>query len=657
MSDEKARLELLAEYGVLDTGPDDTLDELVQLASAICETPVALVSLVDETRQWFKAKVGLAATETPREYAFCAHAIAAEDPALFTVEDARVDPRFLDNPLVTGDPNVVFYAGAPLVAEGGAKLGTLCVIDRTPRRLSALQEQTLTTLSKAVVRHLQALRREKESLTFRSFVEASGVFMSVRDLQERFDFINPAGRKLVGLQSVEAARQLSSEQLVVGVGELETNRENAVRSDVLYRNQASGELIPVAQHAFPIRDVHGQIVSTGMIARDLRVSNQEDAERLLTLRRMEELAELARLREADLTTVTDSIPLLVSFVDADARYRLINHAYEEWFGQTRADLVGRKVRDVVGEAAWARLGPSVERGLAGERFDFEQYAVPYRYGGTRDIKVSFIPHQNATGGVDGYVALIEDISVRRRLEQEREVALAKISQLLSFEQQLIGIVSHDIRNPLNVIGLSASLLGQYEDLSGDATKLVQRIRNASERATRLVKDLLDFTQARLGGGLQMHRRPVALQDIVQPVVDEVVAAFPSREVALDEQPDLRGEWDPERLAQVIQNLLGNAIKYSTKGSLVQVSTRGEPEHVVIRVHNVGSAIPPENQATLFEPFERAGQTDSSTRSVGLGLYIVKQIVDAHGGSVHVQSTAQEGTTFRVRLPRVAVSAP
>ena len=160
--DESARLELLADYGVMDTPPDATLDEIVALAAAICGMPIALVSLVDDKRQWFKARHGLAATQTPRDQAFCAHAIAADSDDLFTVTDARKDPRFERNPLVTGDPHIVFYAGAPLDAEGGARLGALCVIASEPRTLTSMQATALKTLSKVVVRHLQAVRADAE---------------------------------------------------------------------------------------------------------------------------------------------------------------------------------------------------------------------------------------------------------------------------------------------------------------------------------------------------------------------------------------------------------------------------------------------------------------------------------------------------------------
>ncbi len=151
--DEAERLQALFEYHVLDTDPEEAFDQLTELVASICDVPIALVSLIDEKRQWFKSHHGLDATETPRELAFCAHAILQDD--VFEIPDSSRDNRFCDNPLVTGDPNVAFYAGAPLKGRDGHNVGTLCVIDHKPKMLTDDQRRQLTIIANQVVALLE----------------------------------------------------------------------------------------------------------------------------------------------------------------------------------------------------------------------------------------------------------------------------------------------------------------------------------------------------------------------------------------------------------------------------------------------------------------------------------------------------------------------
>jgi GAF domain-containing protein len=155
-TNEAERLAALKEYHILDTGTEQSYDDITTLAAHICEVPIAMVSLVDETRQWFKSKVGLEEQQTSRDVAFCAHAILQTEPLI--VGDATKDRRFADSALVTGEPHIRFYAGIPLVNSEGLALGTLCVIDRQPRRLSAGQQKALQALSRQVMALLE-LRR------------------------------------------------------------------------------------------------------------------------------------------------------------------------------------------------------------------------------------------------------------------------------------------------------------------------------------------------------------------------------------------------------------------------------------------------------------------------------------------------------------------
>jgi PAS domain S-box-containing protein len=258
-------------------------------------------------------------------------------------------------------------------------------------------------------------------------------------------------------------------------------------------------------------------------------------------------------------------------------------------------------------------------------------------------------------GADGepthLTGTLEDITEHKQMVAERQ-------RRAEFERQLIGIVSHDLRNPLTTITLATSMLLQRPGLDTSQQRDMRRIQGAADRAVRLIRDLLDFTLARQGGSLPVQPRPMDLRELVRGVVEELQPTQEDRAFQVEHSGDVLGEWDPDRLAQVLVNLVGNALQYSPTETPVRVSTRGGPDGVTLSVHNGGSPIQPDLLPRIFEPLERGvGIDDRERRSIGLGLYIVHHIVQAHGGAVEVHSTLEQGTTFTVRLPRRSTPTP
>jgi PAS domain S-box-containing protein len=372
----------------------------------------------------------------------------------------------------------------------------------------------------------------------------------------------------------------------------------------------------------------------------------EELTREVTRRRQTE--ERLAQGELLLRTIIDTLPVGVWIVDGEGNgvsgnaacrriwgeARMLGpgryHEYEAWFADTGQRLgaddwgVSRALKD--GEMTLGKL-------LRIRTFDGQDKLILY----------SSVPLRNAEGRIIGAVAVNEDVTGWKQAEEE-------LRRAMELQEQLVGIVGHDVRSPLSVVMMSTRQLQQFE-LDERPRKAVDRIDRAGRRIEQVVRLLLDFTHARGGKGIPVHVRPLSLRELCTRVVDEMRAAHPHRAVELHGSPAW-GEGDPDRLFQVLANLVENAFKYGAPDRPVTLTTREVDDEVRVEVHNEGPPISEALLPRLFEPFSRGAQTDETVKlSLGLGLYIVREIVRVHRGTVEVRSTHETGTTFTVRLPR------
>jgi signal transduction histidine kinase len=239
-------------------------------------------------------------------------------------------------------------------------------------------------------------------------------------------------------------------------------------------------------------------------------------------------------------------------------------------------------------------------------------------------------------------------ALREALHREQE-ARAAAEHTVRYNELFAGMLGHDLRNPLNAITTAAYYIAKTNPGAKTGTAAT-RIIASSERMARMIDQLLDFTQIRIGNGIALRLTRVDLAELCARIRDELEAAHPESAITVEAVGDTVGEWDYDRLLQVLSNLVGNAIQHGSQGCRVTISEDGSrPTEVHLDVHNHG-IVEPEVLPVLFEPFRGTGKRHH-TRGLGLGLFITRQIVAAHGGVIDVRSTAEDGTTFSVRLPR------
>ncbi|WDY59434.1 sensor domain-containing diguanylate cyclase [Pseudomonas sp. PSKL.D1] len=434
---EAARLCFLESLNILDTPAEETFDRITRLASALLDVPMALVSLVDMNRQWFKSRQGVDVTHTSRDVAFCAHALHVEDALV--IPDARNDARFEDNPLVVGGPCIRFYAGIPLRFAGELTVGTLCVLDTRPRHISDAELAHLRDLARMVedemlhrslaidseavpgAQHSALLSSEArfQRVFDNSLISKAIVGLDGRILEPNREFCQllGQGRELLVLTHLQQLVDANDAQNLATAWQqvIEGAMESMV-VELKLITQAGARWCELSLSA--LRNEYGDAEQMVVFARDI----SERKRRQLQLQRYqatleqqvaERTDELARSQET-LQAIADNLPVLIAHIGNDLEYRFNNAVYRQIFGMEPTLLKGRKVADVLPDDVYQQLLPCFLKALAGERVEADN--VRYSFDDPRVWHASYVPDIR-NGKVEGFFVMSLDVTERKRKEK------------------------------------------------------------------------------------------------------------------------------------------------------------------------------------------------------------------------------------------------
>lgn len=355
-----------------------------------------------------------------------------------------------------------------------------------------------------------------------------------------------------------------------------------------------------------------------------------------------------RQREEQLRLITNALPVLIAYVDDQQRYRFNNQAYEDWLGQSPADIYGQHLQQVWGKDCYLRMQEQVEAALSGRAVTYENEIV-LKDGSVRSVDATYIPDQDGDKTVKGFFALTSDISDRKAIERMKD--------------EFISVISHELRTPLTSLHSALKILatGRLGDLSSEGQQMLAIADESTERLVRLVNNVLDLQRIE-SGKVVMEQQACNAANLMTQAAEAMQAMAQQHGVTLVTQPEDILIWaDADYILQTLTNLLSNAIKFSFPGGTVWLTVdqdeqaKFNPQHsnsqVVFRVRDEGQGIPADQLERIFERFQQVDSSDSRKKGgTGLGLAICRKIIEQHNGRIWAESTPGCGSTFAFTLP-------
>ena len=640
---ELARIDKLKGYGVLDTPPEPVFDRLTRLASRHFGAPIALVTLVDETRQWCKARYGLGTDAIERRISFCAFTIL--ENAVLVIPDTLEDERFAQNELVIGPPHLRFYAGAPLQTPDGLLIGTFCIIDTKPhpdfdeecRR--DLEEFARLAMHEMEVRSAQRAAGEAENRLLEKHALLESILGSAtdpifaKDRNGRFTLVNDATARLfertreqvVGLTDddlfppSDAARLNALCNRVVTSGRAET-----VEEELPFPGQVGIRVLMIAVTA--LRDADGAIIGVAGVARDITARKRAE--------------EALRVSEARFRTLIDHTPQLMWINRSDGSTDFFNAEWKAYTGLTaiertrwdfvhiedRPDFLKLRARSIAAGSPY-QCNIRVRRADGAWRWHLCRI-VPMREGGQ----------------IVAWVGTAVDIHDIRRAQQVAEEADRSKGRFLA-------AASHDLRQPMQSILLFAGALRAHIT-DGAGRNVLNRLQQGLDTLKELLDSLLDVS--RLDAGVVA---PQIEEFAISDLIGQIAAAYApiAQAKGLEWQAiPCNGVVRSDRvlLGRMLRNLVDNAVRYTERGRIM-IDCIPHGARLRIEVHDTGIGVAPDQQSRIFEEFHQIGNPERDRdQGLGLGLAIVRRLARLLDHPVEVVSNPGRGSIFSISVPLI-----
>jgi PAS domain S-box-containing protein len=657
---EARRLAALQAFGVIDTPPEAAFDRLTTLAAELFAAPIAMISLIDTDRQWFKSSYGFKAFAAPRDMAFCAHTLALEPHGVMVVEDMREDRRFCRHPLVLEHPKIRFYAAGVLTTRDGDNLGALCVADVTPRpRPSEAQLAQLRVMAQIVVDQLELRKADRVA-------KERGRLLALADSMSGIGHwrYEVAGKKVIWSDEVYRIHGVDRETfdpLYDDAIAFYHPDDRARVADLLhaaidqkkdYSFQArlrgrDGESRHVINKAVCEIDDGGAVTAVLGALQDVTAQ-------VRTLKAVQESEQRYRLLADNMSDVVTRFPL-----EGGGGY--VSVGIERLLGYSQDEMNALTPEALVHQADMSIFADAVDKMAAGEERLSIQHRAMHKDGHAIWIEAGLQLVRDAAGRPSDVVAVLRDITDRKAMEDDLRAARAEAEASAAVKADFLANMSHELRTPLTAVLGFAKLVEEQPELTAVTRGYLHRVSNAGGALLSTINDILDFSKLE-ARQLEIKPRSMAPATLAIDTLELFTAQAEEKGLALATSglqalpPLVRG--DPDRVRQILLNLIGNAVKFTDAGSVtLEAAYDARQGRLTYCVIDTGLGIPADRAAKLFQRFSQID--GSSTRKhggTGLGLAICKGLAEAMGGEIGVRSQEGQGACFWFSIPAPEVAA-